>query len=141
MAAAGATILVERGHEEAMRAILDSPHTHPRDLLETRRDSAGALEVYEGRKVITEGAQTLELHAYTDSAHVTPMVLAYAAPQGVLFQSDIFFPGTGIGGPEVKLLLDTVRRLNLRVTTNVGGHGGVGPFSELVKAASAPATE
>jgi hypothetical protein len=31
-------------------------------------------------------------------------------------------------------LLKSVGELKLRVTTNVGGHGGVGPFSELEKA-------
>jgi hypothetical protein len=31
-------------------------------------------------------------------------------------------------------LLKSVRELKLAVATNVGGHGGVGPFAELEKA-------
>jgi hypothetical protein len=54
----------------------------------------------------------------------------------VLFQSDIFFPGSGGGGPEVVLLADAVKKLGLKVNTNVGGHGGIGPYAELVKAAA-----
>jgi hypothetical protein len=34
-------------------------------------------------------------------------------------------------------LLDSIRTLKLRVDTNVGGHGGVGPFAELEKAVAA----
>jgi hypothetical protein len=52
--------------------------------------------------------------------------------------SDLFFPGTGGGAsPDAVHLLKSVRQLNLPVETNVGGHGGVGPFAELVKAAGA----
>jgi hypothetical protein len=63
------------------------------------------------------------------------MVLAYVPGARVLFQSDLWFPGTGgMGTPEARHLLDSVRKLGLEVETNIGGHGGVGPFSELVAA-------
>jgi hypothetical protein len=69
------------------------------------------------------------------SAHVEPMVLAYVPGARVLFQSDLWFPGTGgAGSPLAKHLLESVRKLGLEVYTNVGGHGGVGPFMELVTA-------
>jgi glyoxylase-like metal-dependent hydrolase (beta-lactamase superfamily II) len=69
---------------------------------------------------------------------VDPIVLAYVPRGGVLFQSDLFFPGTGApASPAAVHLLKSVRELKLRVTTNVGGHGGVGPFSELEKAVAA----
>jgi hypothetical protein len=55
----------------------------------------------------------------------------------VLLQSDIFFPGLGApASPDAVHLLKSVRDLKLSVATNVGGHGGVGPFSELEKAAA-----
>ena len=53
----------------------------------------------------------------------------------VLFQSDLWFPGTGgAGNPAARHLLESVRKLGLRVDTHVGGHGGVAPFAELVTA-------
>jgi hypothetical protein len=56
----------------------------------------------------------------------------------VLFQSDLFFPGTGApAGPDAVALLQAVKSLKLRVTTHAGGHGGVGPAAELEKAAAA----
>ena len=102
----------------------------------------GSIEVYEGKKVIADGGQSLELHAITGSPHVEPMVVAFVPMPGALFQSDLFFPGTGGNfSPAAQHLLESVRKLGLRVTTNVGGHGGVGPFAELVKAGTPPAAK
>jgi glyoxylase-like metal-dependent hydrolase (beta-lactamase superfamily II) len=141
IAAAGATVLVEKGHEPALRALLDLHHTHPADDLETRRSAGqkvGAIEVYEGKKVVSDGKQSLELYAFAGSPHAEPMVMAYVPSSKALFQSDLWFPGTGgAGNPAAKQLLDSMRALKLKVETNVGGHGGVAPFSELERAIAA----
>jgi hypothetical protein len=93
--------------------------------------------VYEGKKVMTSGGQSLELYAITGSAHADPIVLAYVPGARVLFQSDLFFPGSGASTPFAEHLLTSIRQLNLRVDTMVGGHGGVGPFAELVRVVDA----
>jgi glyoxylase-like metal-dependent hydrolase (beta-lactamase superfamily II) len=138
LASYGATILVEKGHEPEMRMVLETPHTNPPDALETKRkagQTVGAIEVFAGKKVITEGGQSLELHAITGNPHVDPKVIAYVPRTRVLFQSDIFFPGLGApASPDAVHLLKSVRELKLAVATNIGGHGGVGPFAELEKA-------
>jgi len=55
-----------------------------------------------------------------------------------LFQSDLFFPATGApAGPDAVALLTAVKALKLKVATNAGGHGGVGPFVELEQAVAA----
>ena len=141
LASYGATILVEKGHEQEMRMVLETPHTNPPDPLETKRkagQAVGSIEVFEGKKVVSEGSQSLELYAITGNPHVDPKVIAYVPTSRVLFQSDIFFPGTGApASPDAVHLLTSVRDLKLRVATNVGGHGGVGPFAELEKAVAA----
>jgi hypothetical protein len=53
-----------------------------------------------------------------------------------VFQSDLFFPGTGGGGPTAEHLLASIRKLDLKAKKMVGGHFGTGPFEELVKAAT-----
>lgn len=140
LASYGATILVEKGHEPEMRMILETPHTNPPDALESKRkagQAVGAIEVFEGKKVLSDGGQSLELIAISNP-HVEPKVIAFVPKGGVLFQSDIFFPGLGApASPAAAALLSSVRSLKLRVTTNVGGHGGVGPFAELEKAVAA----
>jgi glyoxylase-like metal-dependent hydrolase (beta-lactamase superfamily II) len=138
LASYGANVVVEKGHEPELRMIMETPHTNPPDPLETKRkagQTVGALEVYEKKMVISDGGQTLELYAITGIPHVDPKVIAFVPTSGVLFQSDLFFPGLGApASPDAVQLLKSVRELKLRVTTNVGGHGGVGPFSELEKA-------
>ena len=141
LAAVGATILVDKAHEAPLRTMVEARHTHPADELETRRSAkqpVGAIEVFEGRKVISDGKQSLELYTFAGSPHADPMVLAYAPGAKALFQSDIWFPGTGgAGNPAAKQLLDSIRTLNLKPSVNVGGHGGVAPFAELEKAIAA----
>jgi len=138
IAAAGATILVEQGHAPALNALLDAHHTHPPDSLETAKSAGtktGAIETYEMKKVVSDGKQSLELYGFMGSPHAEPMVMAYVPSAKVLFQSDLWFPGTGgTGSPAAKQLYDSIKALKLDVKTNVGGHGGVAPFAELEKA-------
>jgi glyoxylase-like metal-dependent hydrolase (beta-lactamase superfamily II) len=142
VAAAGATILVEKGHAPALQSLVELHHTHPPDSLEAARsagEKTGAVEVYETKKVITDGKQSLELYAFNGSPHVEPMVMAYVPGAKVLFQSDLWFPATGgAGNPAAKQLYDSIKALKLDVKTNVGGHGGVGPFAELENAVKTP---
>jgi glyoxylase-like metal-dependent hydrolase (beta-lactamase superfamily II) len=140
LAAVGATILAEKGHEPAMRMIVETPHTNPPDALENARQAgkAGALEIFEGKKVLSDGKQTLELYAVSGNPHVEPKVLAYVPSARALFQSDLWFPGLGApAGPEAISLLQSVDALKLPIAVHVGGHGGVGPHAELVKAVAA----
>jgi len=141
IAAAGATLLVEKAHETPLRTMIESHHTHPMDDLEKRRSAnqpVGAIDTYDGKKVISDGKQTLELYAFTGSPHADPMVLAYVPGAKVAFQSDLWFPGTGgTGNPAAKQLYDSMKALKLDVKTNAGGHGGVAPGAELEKAIAA----
>ncbi len=140
LASYGATVLVEKGHEAVMRPVLETPHSNPPDALEAARKNltGGILEIFEGRRTVTEGPQSLELYTIFGNPHVDPKVLAFVPTTRVLFQSDLFFPGTGgAASPAAVHLYDSVRTLGLKVATNVGGHGGVAPFAELEKAAAA----
>ena len=137
IAAEGATLLVASGHEPVIRELMDARHTHPPDELEKRRSQGVSWkgEFYGGKQIIVDGSQSLELYAVEGSPHAEPIVLAYVPRARALFQSDLWFPGTGgAGSPAARHLLESVRKLGLRVDTHIGGHGGVAPFSELVAA-------
>jgi glyoxylase-like metal-dependent hydrolase (beta-lactamase superfamily II) len=139
-AALGATILIEKRHESALKKVLDAKHTHPRDDLETARTTkkaVGTIEIYEGQKIIKDGNQSLELHAFM-SSHAEPMVMAYVPSARALFQSDLWFPKTGApASPETVELANAIKSANLKVDTMVGGHGLFGPFAEMTKAIAA----
>jgi glyoxylase-like metal-dependent hydrolase (beta-lactamase superfamily II) len=135
----GATVLAAQAHEPVLRALLGARHTNPADEFETKLKTGGKVGTLQAfadrRKVITEGDQTLELLVVTGSPHADPMVIAYVPAARVLFQSDVFFPGTSaVATPAATHLFQTIRLLKLDVETIAGGHGGVGPFDELVKA-------
>jgi glyoxylase-like metal-dependent hydrolase (beta-lactamase superfamily II) len=138
MAALGATILVAKGQEPAIRKLLEAPHTHPPDDLAKAGDKAGKIETFDDKKEIKEGNQTLQLIAFTGSPHVEPMVMAYVPSGRVLFNSDLWFSGIGVpGSPAAAQLLEAIQKANLRVDTMAGGHGLVGPYSELTRAIAA----
>jgi glyoxylase-like metal-dependent hydrolase (beta-lactamase superfamily II) len=138
MAAQGATILVAKGHEPALRKVLEAKHTHPPDDLAKAGDKAGKIETFEGTKEIKEGSQTLQLHAFAGSPHVEPLVVGYVPNGRVLFQSDIWFPGIPIpASKDVVHLMESIQKANLRVDTMVGGHGLVGPYTDMTKAVAA----
>ena len=134
-AALGATIVVERNHEAEMRRIVDARHTHPPDELERRRSSqqsVGEIEVFEGKKIISDGGRTLELYGVQIPSSVETMVFAYLPSERILFQSD-FSPT--IRSSDFKLLFDAITELNLSPDRVVGGHGGITSFAEVVKIA------
>jgi len=135
MAATGATILVAKDQEPAIKKVLDAPHTHPPDDLAKAGDKAGKIETFEGKKEIKDGNQTLELYAFTGSPHVEPMVMAYVPNGRVLFQSDLWFPKVGApGSPEAAQLMEAIQKANLKVDTMIGGHGLFGPYTEMTTA-------
>lgn len=141
LAAAGATTVVEQGHEPPLRALLAAPQTNPPDALTTakkRDDTLGAIESYNGMRTISEGAQRLQVHAIRGNPHADPLVIAYVPSAGVVFQSDVWFPGLGAPAtPDAAHLLKSIDSMALQVRTHVGGHGGIGPHAELVKAVAA----
>jgi hypothetical protein len=138
----GSTILVEKRNEPVVRLLLDARHTHPQDELDKRRygqpaQLVGTLDVFEGKKIISEGGQSLELYPLAFPEHADPMVLAYASSAHVLFQPDLYTPPAAAnGGPSALRLLQAIKELNLKVNTMAGGHGGIGTFADFVKAAT-----
>ena len=136
LASVGASVLVAAGHEDEIRGIVESPHTNPPDAL-ARQAAAGAeigqVETFEDSTEISEGDQILRLFAVDTIDHVKPKTLALVVPDGILFQSDLFF---GAPGPDATNLYNAVEVLGLDVQQVVGGHGGVFPYSALVTAAT-----
>jgi hypothetical protein len=120
-AAMGSTILVEKRHEPVVRPLLDARHTHPQDELDKRRygqpsQPVGTLEVFEGKKVVSEGGQSLELYPVSFPKHADPMVLAYAPSARALFQPDLYTPPAAAnGGLSEQDLLEAIEDSNSRL--------------------------
>ncbi len=134
LAAAGASVLAATGHEDEIRAIIESPHSNPPDALALRVAAGvevGQVELFSGMTEISNGDQNLYLYEVESIPHVNPKVLAFVEADGILFQSDLFFGGPG---PDAAALFQAIQTLELQVEQIVGGHGGVLPYASLVQA-------
>lgn len=141
MAAAGASTVVEQGHAPPLNTLLAATHRNPPDELTKRRQATGrtigTVESYNGMRTIAQGTQALQLRTILGDPHSDPIVLAYVPSAGVLFQSDLWFPGLGApASPDAVHMLRAIESMALQVKIHVGGHGGIGPHDELVKAAA-----
>ncbi|MDC1528022.1 MBL fold metallo-hydrolase [Gammaproteobacteria bacterium] len=137
LAAAGASVLTAAGHEDEIRAIIESPHSNPPDALALRVAAGvevGQVELFSGMTEISNGDQSLYLYEVETIPHVNPKVLAFVEADGILFQSDLFFGGPG---PDATALFNALQELELEVTQIVGGHGGILPYASLLEANAA----
>ena len=141
--ASGSTVLVEERHRETIQNLIDARHGYTADELHTvvntlgRSDNIGTVEAYDGEYELSDGSQSLTLHAL-ESPHVMPMVVAYLPQQRILFESDLYTPGVPAATPDAIALLESITDLGLEVDTIVGGHGGSGDFEALAALAEAP---
>jgi glyoxylase-like metal-dependent hydrolase (beta-lactamase superfamily II) len=87
-----------------------------------------------GESSLSDGSQTLELHALQNS-HVQGMLIAYLPKQKLLFNADLF--GPPLAGPVPTAndfaieLRDGIRKLKLSVETFAGAHGRVATPEDL----------
>jgi glyoxylase-like metal-dependent hydrolase (beta-lactamase superfamily II) len=116
-----------------------NPHTLEPDKLSKNPKKATFITVKD-KYVITDGAQTLELHFITGNDHNGDMMLGYLPKQKVLIEADLFTPGAPNGPPQPPLALnfanelyDNIQRLKLDVTTIAPLHGRVVPYTDMLK--------
>jgi len=139
LASIGATLLVEERHEDTIRALIEARHGYSPDSLHAmadtpgRRGDIGTIETFSGQHELTDGNRTLQLYALENSSHVVPMVVAYLPGERILFESDLYTPGSTAATPESTGLFESIGELELRVDTIVGGHGATADFSELAE--------
>ena len=73
------------------------------------------------------------------------MMIVYLPRERMVVNGDVYTPpakGAPLPKPGegTKVLLETIQRLGLDVSTHVGLHGGVGPNDDLVKIVGQPTT-
>ena len=93
---AGITLLTTPGHVNFYQKLAQIKQTIRPDPL-FYSPQTPKLETFDGKKVITDGAQTLELYNIGPNAHAEEMTMAYLPRQKILWQADLFFiPYTGV---------------------------------------------
>lgn len=137
--AEGVTILTHRLNKPYLERILKNPFQLNPDRL-ARAPRPAVIEEVGDKRALTDGRRTLELHHLRGNLHNDALLVAYLPKEKLLIQADAFHPRPGAAplpspSPFTVNLLENIQRLNLDVAQLVQVHGGVDPFTALVKAA------
>ena len=103
------------------------------------------IQTLTDKRVLTDGTRSLELYHMKGNLHEDTLLMAYLPQERLLIQADAFHPRPGAAplsapSPFTTNLVENVRRLKLDVDRVVHIHGGVDPFTAVIKAAG-PTTE
>jgi glyoxylase-like metal-dependent hydrolase (beta-lactamase superfamily II) len=139
-AAKGATILAHEAIVPFLKEVLARPKTVKPDSLANAGAVTPVVEGVAQSRSLMDAARTLELRE-APNPHVVGMLMAYLPAERLLFESDLYTPGAVVqpGDQNATALYLAITGANWAVDRVVGGHGGVGPFRDLARAASPPA--
>jgi glyoxylase-like metal-dependent hydrolase (beta-lactamase superfamily II) len=131
--ARGAKIVVgEAARPHFSRAFRAARTLEPDELSATPRAATILTVPAAGQITLADATRPVRVIAL-DSTHSADMVVAYVPNQRVLFVSDIFSPGFPANPFGAREVLAAVQPLAIDMIA--GGHGGVGPKTELEAAA------
>jgi glyoxylase-like metal-dependent hydrolase (beta-lactamase superfamily II) len=140
-AAKGATILTHEGNVEFLKGVLSRPKTIRPDSLAKAGNVTPNIEGIKDVKSISDGERNVEVREIRN-AHVSGMVAVYLPAEKLLFQSDLFTPGTPVdpsnknGIDNAAALYSALAGAKIQVDRIVGGHGETAPVAELAKIAA-----
>ena len=123
--AEGATIVTHDVNKAWFEKVLANPRTlNPDRLQQTKRKVN--VETVQDKKILTDGAQTIELYHIQGNMHNAGLLLAYLPKPKILIQADMIGLPTASGPPPVNSygqnFLMNMDRLKLDVTTMVPIH-------------------
>ena len=129
---------------ESNRAFLERSLAAPATLAPDHMAKSGRKPVVEGvrdRRVLTDGARTVELHHIAGNAHADGLLMVYLPKEKLLSEADVFTPppaGTPPPMPPSPFTMnfaDNLKRLNLAVDRLLPIHGRIVPIADLHTAA------
>jgi glyoxylase-like metal-dependent hydrolase (beta-lactamase superfamily II) len=141
--AEGATIVTSRMNREFYERVVFSPAARTVEpdrlsLLNPDQLPNPVMELVGGKYVISDATRTLDVYPMRPFGHSAEMVIVYLPRERMVINADVYTPPEK-GKPlpkaneDTRVLLETIQRLGLDVSTHVGLHGGVGPEEDLVK--------
>lgn len=131
----GLSLITHQGNVALFQDLAVRPHSLVADAL-AGAPRAASIEGVSGEKTITDGAMTLTLFPVS-GAHSETMLVAHFPKERLLVEADLYTPGGAVQMFAADFLAQ-VKARNLRVDRVAPLHGGVAPFAQFVKEASAP---
>jgi glyoxylase-like metal-dependent hydrolase (beta-lactamase superfamily II) len=138
--AEGIPIIMHESHKRYYeQAIFKNPHTINPDRL-ARMPRAPVIEAMGDKRVLSDGAMTLELHLLKGNPHSEGLLMAYVPREQLAIQADAFAPRPGAAplpepSPYTTNLVENIERLKLPVQRVAHVHGGVDSYDLVLKAA------
>ena len=130
--AEGLTVVTHEGNAAFYADAVTRPHTLAPDAL-ARNPKPLKIETVGEEREIADSTMTVELYHIAGNPHADTLLMAYFPKQRVLVEADAFSPGSTTQ-PYAANLLENVAKRKLKVDRVVPLHGGVTPFSEVVRA-------
>ena len=135
----GATVIAH----DVNKAFLDKALAAPSTVNPDRLAKSGKKATVEGmrdKRVLTDGARTVELIHIAGNTHHAGLIMAYLPKEKLLIEADAYTPlppnapAPPAANPFSVNLADNLKRLNLAVDQILPLHGRIVPVAELHKA-------
>lgn len=134
--AEGATVVTTKNNRKLVEAMAAAPQ---KDRLAANPRKPDFLFLENGRRVLTDGDQTVELMDIGPNPHAQEMVIAYLPKQRIVFQGDLFFVPNNDAplGPPQATTISFARKLKekgLRVDRIASVHGRTAAIEDFTRA-------
>lgn len=139
----GATVITTQGNKDYVKSLTDIKFVFSPDLLTLKPNNLRMEFVTEGKKIISDDQNTVEIYQIGPIYHSEEMLLVYLPRQKLLFQSDLFNPikpeisstlddpWHGIHRSDTLSLAEAIEKLNLDVEKIAGSHGRISTIEEF----------
>ena len=138
-AAEGATLVVSEPARPWFERVLANPNRISPDAFERSGKKATLIGV-DGKRVLSDGARTVEIHSIEGSVHAQGFLMVYLPKERLLIQADAYTPAAPKAAPPTKPndnhvnLVQNIERLKLDVDRILPLHGRIVPLGELYAA-------
>ena len=138
-AAEGITLVVSEPARAWFERVLANPNRISPDAFEKSGRKATIIGV-DGKRVLTDGARTVEIYAIEGSVHAQGFLMVYLPKEKLLIEADEYTPGPPKAAPPAKPnannvnLVQNIERLKLAVDRILPLHGRIVPLAELYAA-------
>jgi glyoxylase-like metal-dependent hydrolase (beta-lactamase superfamily II) len=136
--AEGATVIVPSPDKAFFTKVFAAPHTIDRDELQRHPRKAEIVEVADMLK-ISDGTREIGIYRI-EAKHVDGMLIMQVPDTKLVFVTDLYSPVRDVrGNPNQGDFIAGLEKWRLTPEILAGGHGGSGPYVDLVKLQSASA--
>jgi len=136
--AEGLTIVTHAGNRAFFEEMAKRPHTIVADALAKNPKSA-TVETVADELVIKDPMRTVAIYHVAGNPHSDTMLMVHLPAERVVIEVDAYSPGSQVN-PYAANLADNITRRKLAVDRVVPLHGTIGPFADLLKLQTAPAS-